>query len=123
MLVEGKNHPIQTKQLMEKGVEYVGIINKHGRIDDAIFKNDLNLSKEKYEIFFMGLSLQQSMQKEFDEELGPISHTVIVREGKKFAAIPAHSHTILVVMNKTAKYSQIIYKIKKIMKTERKFFW
>jgi hypothetical protein len=115
MLVEKNNLPVQVKSLFRKGVEYVGIINEHGKIEDSIFKNDLNLSNEKKEMFFMGLQLQHSMQRDYDDELGPISYTVAMRKNLKFVTIPILSYVILIVMDEAVRHAWIIDKIKKKM--------
>ena len=45
------------KSMLVKGVEFIGLINKQGRMESTLYKNEINLTKEKKEMFLMGLRL------------------------------------------------------------------
>jgi hypothetical protein len=120
MLVEKNNLPVKVESLLRKGVEYVGIINERGKIEDSIFKNDLKLSNEKKEMFYMGLRLQHSMHRDYDDELGTISYAVTKRKNLKFVTIPILSYVILIVMDEAVRHAWIIDKIKKMIKNNNR---
>lgn len=106
----------QANSILELGADYFGIINQQGKLEAVTFKNDINLSKEKKDMLCMGLRLQSSMQCDFDEELGPVSYTMIERNNTKFVSIPFSSYTILTVMNKEIDHISIIKKAKAILR-------
>ena len=94
------------------GVEFIGLINKEGRMEDALCKNEINLTEEKKEMFLMQFRLQSSMHRDYDDEFGPVSHTITERENAIFVSIPTVSHTVLAIMNKNIDPTGAINKIK-----------
>lgn len=105
----------QVKSMLGNEVEYIGIINRHGRLEHAVCKNDIDMSAEKKEMFCMGIRLQNSMESDFNEEHGSVNYTITERENSKFVSIPASSYTILTIMNKNADNTSVINKIKTIV--------
>jgi len=91
----------QMNTLLEEGVEYVGIINKNGRIEEAIYKSEMNMTKEKKEMFSMIHQLHNSMQSDFDEEFGTVNYTITERENSRFVSIPIPKGILLVKLNKS----------------------
>lgn len=116
MMLEKKDFFCQVKSMLGNEVEYIGIINRHGRIEDAVCKNDIDLSAEKKEMFCMGIRLQNSMESDFNDELGSVNYTITERGNSKFVSIPASSHTILTIMNKNADHTVVINKIKTMVR-------
>ena len=100
------------KSLLEQGVEFIGLINKQGRMESTLFKNEMNLTKEKKDMFLMGLRLQNTMQSDYDDEFGPVSYTITERENSKFVSIPSFPHIILAIMKKNKGHIAVINKIK-----------
>ena len=100
------------KSLLEQGVEFIGLINKQGRMESTLFKNEMNLTKEKKDMFLMGLRLQNTMQSDYDDEFGPVSYTITERENSKFVSIPSFPHIILAIMKKNKGDIAVINKIK-----------
>jgi hypothetical protein len=100
------------KSILEDGVEFIGLINKQGKMENILFKNEINLTKERKEMFSMELRLQSSMQSDFDSEFGPVSYTVTEREKSKFVSILTFSHIILAIMKKNIDHIAVINKIK-----------
>src|SRR5438445_4485842 len=92
------------------GVNFVGKIKKQGRIVDYVSKNEINLSREKKEMFFMGITLQMSMQKDYDDELGPVKYVVAERDNSKIISIPILTGAIVIVMRKSARHFAFIKK-------------
>ena len=100
------------KSILENGVEFIGLINKQGKMENILFKNDINLTKERKEMFSMELRLQSSMQSDFDSEFGPVNYTIEERKKLKFISIPVFSHIILAIMDKNIDHTAVINKIK-----------
>ena len=96
--------------LLGHGVEFAGIINKQGRIIDNVCKKEINLSKEQRETFFMTNSLNLSMQKDYDDELGAVQYTVTERKNSKVVSIPIPLVSIVLVMDKQARPSLLVKK-------------
>ncbi|MFZ0184652.1 MAG: hypothetical protein WAL88_07450, partial [Nitrosotalea sp.] len=48
--------------IVKDGVSCVGLINKNGRLDKMICKDDLPLSKDKKDMFYMSIKFLSSMQ-------------------------------------------------------------
>lgn len=39
------------KSILGEGVEFIGLINKEGRMESSLCKNEINLTEEKKEMF------------------------------------------------------------------------
>jgi hypothetical protein len=100
------------KSILEDGVEFIGLINKQGKMENTIFKNEINLTEERKKMFSMELMLQSSMQSDFDSEFGPVSYTVTEREKSKFVSILTFPYLILAIMKKNKDHIAVINKIK-----------
>lgn len=100
------------KSILEDGVEFIGLINKEGRMESALCKNEINLTEERKEMFLMQFRLQSSMQRDYDDEFGPVSHTITERKNSIFVSIPIVSHTVLAIMKKNIDPTVAINKIK-----------
>lgn len=110
------NSKTQDKLLVLKGIEFACIINKHGRIEQNISNNAINLPKEKIEMFSMGACLQNSMQNDYNEEFGKVNYNITVRENSKFVSIPVHAGILLAKLDKASNPIVIVNKIMKIVK-------
>ena len=100
------------KSMLENGVEFIGLINKEGRMESSLCRNEINLTEEKKEMFLMQFRLQSSMQRDYDDEFGPVSHTITERENLKFVSIPLVFHTVFAIMKKNIDPAVVIDKIK-----------
>ena len=100
------------KSVLEDGIEFIGLINKQGRIESALFNNDINMTRERKEMYMMGLRLQSSMQSDYDSEFGPVSYTVTEREKSKFVSMINFPYVILAIMKKSKDHIAVIAKIK-----------
>lgn len=98
------------EQLLDSEVKFVAVINEHGRIEELACKNDLPLALDKKEILWMELRLQNSMQSEFDEYLGPADYTITRRGNLKFISIPFSSKIIFAVLDKEKNHHNFIRK-------------
>jgi hypothetical protein len=113
---------IQTDSLLEKGVEYLAIINKQGRIEDAVYKNDINLNDERKQVFFLSLLLNNSMQRDFDEAFGAVNYNITDRGNSKFVSIPIHDGIFFARLNNSMDPIVFIRKIFAILKFSDKSF-
>ena len=100
------------KSVLEQGIEFIGLINKQGKLESALFNNDINMTKERKEMYLMGIKLQSSMQSDFDSELGPVSYTITEREKSKFVSTINFPYIILAIMKKSKDHIAVIAKIK-----------
>jgi hypothetical protein len=107
---------IQTDSLLEKGVEYLAIINKKGRIEDTIYKNDINLNDERKQVFFLSILLHNSMQRDFDEDFGEVNYTITDRGNSKFVSVPTRDGILFAKLNKSIDSTVFIKKILGILK-------
>ena len=110
-----KNLVLQDKLFLLEDAEFVCVINRQGRIEYSIFKNDMNLSKDKKEMFSMSLQLQNSMQSDFDDEFGPVNYIITEREKSRFISIPTYAGILLVKLNKTIDPYVFINKISELL--------
>ena len=104
------------KSILEQGIEYIGLINKQGRLESALFNNDINMTRERKEMYMMGLRLQSSMQSDYDSDFGPVSYTITEREKSKFVSIINFPYIILTIMKKSKDHLVVINKIKKTIR-------
>lgn len=98
-----------------EGIEFACIINKQGRIEHSIFKNEIDITEDKKEMFTMGVQLQNSMQSDFDDEFGSVHYTIIERENARFVSIPTPTGVLLVKLDKSADPFALVNKIAEIM--------
>ncbi|MDE1769505.1 MAG: hypothetical protein KGI28_02990 [Thaumarchaeota archaeon] len=107
--------------VLEKGVEYVAIINENGKIEDVRYKNDINLTSVKKEMFFMSLRLQNLMQSDFDEEFGTLSYTMTERKNSRFVSIPTPTGILFAKLDKSINPFLFIRKILRILNISKRF--
>ncbi len=100
-----------------EGTEFVCMINKHGRIEQSIFKNGIDMSEDKKEMFAMGVQLQNSMQSDFDYEFGTVHYTITERENARFVSIPTHMGILLAKLNKSVDPFVFVIKITEMIKS------
>jgi hypothetical protein len=112
VIAKNKSNLFYDKSILEDGVEFIGLINKQGKMENILFKNEINLTKERKEMFSMELRLQSSMQSDFDSEFGPVSYTVTEREKSKFVSILTFPYIVLAIMKKNIDHIVVIDKIK-----------
>jgi hypothetical protein len=105
-----------------EGTEFVCIINKQGRIEESIYKNGINMSEEKKEMFAMVTQLQNSMQSDFDDEFGKVHYTITERENARFVSIPTHTGILLAKLNKSVDPFIFINKITEMLNPSKTLF-
>ncbi len=102
------------KFVLPKGMEFACIINKQGRIEQSIFKNGIDITEDKKEMFMMCVQLQNSMQSDFDDEFGSVHYTITERENTRFVSIPTHVGVLLAKLDKSADPLAFVNKITKM---------
>ena len=112
-----KNVFLLDEFMLPEGTEFVCMINKHGRIEQSIFKNGIDMSEDKKEMFAMGVQLQNSMQSDFDYEFGTVHYTITERENARFVSIPTHMGILLAKLNKSVDPFVFVIKITEMIKS------
>jgi hypothetical protein len=97
--------------LLVPGVEFVGLVTGNGRLADYRTKNGLRFSEEQKEMFFMSVSLYQTMQHDYDENLGEVKYTITERKNFRIVSVPYGQDTVVIVMK--GKFSSTIKKVLK----------
>ncbi len=110
--MENKEYSLQDylENLLDNGIAQIMLINERGRVDSMISKSEIQLSKERQEIFFMGFRLHQSLLREFDEEFGSVEHFVVCRRKTKIVSVPIGSKNLIFIMDNARDHTSVIKK-------------
>jgi len=104
--------------MLENGVEFVGIINDKGRLEDSVCAHELPLPSKKKEMFCMQIALHNRMQQDLDEELSPVLYTITERGNSKLVVIPTKtSKLILGIMKNKTDHTHFVNKIMSFYKS------
>ena len=101
------------RSFLENKIQYLSLINNQGKIE-IIFGNEIVSDPQRKEMLGMSIRLQNSLQKDFDNEFGLIDYIIIERENLRFFLLPYSAYVILAVTGKHVKSMHVINKIKKI---------
>ena len=107
--------------IIKDGVSCVGIINKNGRIDEMVCKDDLPLSKDKKEMFYMSTKLLSSMQNDFDAELQPVYYNMTERGNLKIVTIPIGDRVMFSLMDKAENHIQVVENLHGVFNSLERF--
>ena len=91
------------------GVEFVGLVTRNGRLVDYRTKNGVKFSEGQKEMFFMSVSLYQTMQQDYDDSFGAVRYTITERENFRIVTIPHGQDTLVIVMK--GSFSSTIKKV------------
>ncbi|MDE1767623.1 MAG: hypothetical protein KGI27_15320, partial [Thaumarchaeota archaeon] len=80
---------------------------------DYVCENEINLSQEQKDMFFMSTSLSLRMQGDYDDNFGVVQYIVTERENSKIVSIPVSTGTIVLVVNKDTALPMLVKKILK----------
>lgn len=100
------------------GIDFLGFINHHGRLDNDTSSTKIPLTKDKKEMFCMSIALHHKMQSDFDEDFEPIKYNVAERGNFKFVTIPVLSKILFVRMSREFDHLGLINKITSFLKCE-----
>jgi hypothetical protein len=123
-LLISKNHQdFQNDSLVRSEVEFVGIINEKGRLVETIGKDLLcDMPRDRKEMFCMKIALRSSMQKDFDEYLGPVNYCMTQRGKAQFISIPAvNGNTILVITKKKVEPEVVVGYVTQMLQGSNQF--
>ena len=101
------------RSLLENKIQCLSLINSQGKIEN-IFGDEVVSDPQRKEMLGMSIRLQNSLQRDFDDEFGLIDHIIIERENLRFFLLPHSSYVIFAITNKHVKSKHIINKIRKI---------
>ncbi len=109
--------------MIPPGVEFVGIINERGRLVETIGKDLLcDMPRDIKEMFCMKIALRSSMQKDFDEYLGPVNYCMTQRGNAKFISIPAfNGNTILGITKKKVEPSVVVGCVTQMLQSSNQY--
>lgn len=108
MLQLERNIATLIRPIVKNGVSCVGLINKNGRLDEMVCKDDLPLSKDKKEMFYMSIKFLSSMQSDFDAELQPVYYNITERGDLKILTIPIGDRIVFSLMDKAENHIQVV---------------
>ena len=100
-------------------VQFASVINKNGRMLDSKLRDEstiTKLSSKEFEMLFMQLTLQTSMNKEHDNKLGIQNYTIIDREYAYEMIFPFYDGITIVITDTNIELSDLARKISKIIK-------
>ena len=81
-------------------IYFVSTINKNGKLTESKFRNERiikNLTPQEIEMLYMQRTLQSSLNKEFDDVLGPLDFITIQRETLLEFVFPFSNGVVLVM--------------------------
>lgn len=112
----------QKASIINPDVKLVGIINRKGRMVGSIGSGTIDLPENKKEMFFMKIALRNSMQQDFDEDLGTVNYCITQRGGTKYISVPVpNGNTILAVTKKDANHEGLVEGINQIIRYSQEF--
>ena len=117
LTVTTKSPLVERASIIKPGLEWIGLINKNGRLVDSVSTNSFEIPpKDKQEMWLMSIALIHSMQKDYDEEYGPLNYFMTQRRDLKFIAIPtADCNTFLAVTKSNVEHEDIVRCIEQIL--------
>ena len=102
---------LHLESVLGDGVEFIGLLNKHGRLVESQYNKQIQISMRKSEMLFMVISLSSSLQRDFDDDFGAVKYTVIERRNLKFVSLPREDGTIVILMKKKFDHKPVIRKM------------
>lgn len=122
LITENQGSISQKASIIKPNVELVGIINSKGRMINSIGHGIIDIPENKKEMFFMKIALRNSMQQDFDEDLGTVNYCMTQRGSTKYVSIPApNGSTILAVTKPEANLEELVDGIKQIIRYSQQF--
>lgn len=87
---------------LNKNIQSVAVINNHGRPIEKISRPMFAKQFPDYfnELFCMGIALQASMERDFDENFGPINYHISERTNLSIITFPIDENILLITANR-----------------------
>ncbi len=116
-LTTTKSPLIECASIIKPGLEWIGLINKNGRLVNSVSSNSFKIPpKDKQEMWLMSIALIHSMQKDFDKEFGPTNYFMTQRRDLKLIAIPTTDcNTFLAVIKNNVEHEDVVRGIEQIL--------
>lgn len=109
----------QKGSLADYDVLFLGFVNKRGRLESSSSRVRFDLSEQKLVMLVMEASLQDRMLRDFNEDFGEVSYSVIERKSIKFVSIPLDSGILLGVLPRISDHRSFVNAIKTILHDEK----
>jgi len=121
-VVHEKPLVLQKSTIIKPGVEFVGIINKSGKLANWVGSICFYMSDADKDLFFMKIALRSSMQKDFDKDLGEVTCCITQRESRKFISIPTpNDKTVLAITKNDYDHESLVSDIRNSLKYSNQF--
>ena len=112
----------QKASIINPDVKLVGIINSRGKMTVSIGTGTIDMSEDQKQMFFMNIALRNSMQHDFDEDLGSVDYCMTQRGNTKYISVPARNgSTILAVTKQDADHEELVVGITQIIRHSQQF--
>jgi len=112
----------QKASIINPDVKLVGIINSRGRMTVSIGTGTIDMSEDQKRMFFMNIALRNSMQHDFDEDLGSVDYYMTQRGNTKYISVPARNgSTILAVTKQDVDHKELVVGITQIIRYSQQF--
>lgn len=108
----------QKGSLADYDVLFLGFVNKRGRLESSSSRVRFDLPEQKLVMLVMEASLQDRMLRDFNEDFGEVSYSVIERKSIKFVSIPLDSGILFGVLPRISDHSSFVNAIKTILRDE-----
>lgn len=109
----------QKGSLADYDVLFLGFVNKGGRLESSSSRVRFDLSEQKLVMLVMEASLQDRMLRDFNEDFGEVSYSVIERKSIKFVSIPLDTGILFGVLPRISDHRSFVNAIKTILHDEK----
>lgn len=102
-----------SKLLQNSEIQFVGVVNKKGRIIAGRFGNDeFTKFDENYglDVFLMETALEFSMKNEFNNKFGKMEYVFSKRNSANITCIPIHENILVIITESNFEIHKIIEK-------------
>ena len=122
LISKNKELVSQKASIINPDVKLVGIINRRGRMTVSIGTGTIDMPEDKKQMFFMKIALRNSMQHDFDEDLGSVDYCMTQRGNTKYISVPARNgSTILAVTKQDVDHEELVVGITQIIRYSQEF--
>ena len=122
LIIQNQSHVTPKASIINPEVKLVGIINSRGKMTDSIGTGTIDMPKDKKEMFLMKIALRNSMQQDFDEDLGSVDYCMTQRGNTKYISVPTRNgNTILAITKQDANHEELVIGINQIIRYSQQF--
>jgi len=121
-VVISSNQDVLSRKILNSEIKFICLINTRGRLGESLGDDPINMPRDKKEMFFMKIALRSSMQKDFDEYLGPVNYCMTQRGNQKFITIPApNNNAIFAVIKNNCDHEELVNNINQALKNSEQW--